>query len=231
MKNLLFTLTLLTILFAGCKKNAPEEPEVQPVLGTVTIEQKIYNTMSIDGLEWTTDNYDGTIGVYYNNEVNSTYGKLLTLKQTKQVVLPAGWRVPSVTDYVKLIGRNGGFVKFNTNAIIDKNILDEELKPETVNSLLSTNLWSLKGSNKSLFNAVPAGYVHDTNIYVDKGHFAALWTTTVYQSGTTYQPVLLGLSSEGGIHSGHFAEFAQPISNVNDDTKGKGSVRFVRNIQ
>lgn len=229
MKNLLFTLTLITILFTGCKKDDPEtETDPTPVYGTVVIEQKTYNTIKLDGLEWTIENYDGSQGVYYNGVVNHSYGKLLTLKQAKNIVLPSGWRRPSVTDYFQLIKKYGGFE--NTNTLPGFAIIDEEIKPSTINKLLSTTMWSIPGSNSSGFNAVPSGYVGSNEQFLYSGVSTVLWTSTVYENNNIHYPILLGLSTDTGAHQGMFAEFAQVLLDPTEDTKGKGSIRFVRNI-
>lgn len=228
MKVNLLSLFACILLLTNCKKDKPDESDA-PKTGTVTIEQKTYSTVIIDNLEWTTQNYNGSVGEYYQQLNNETYGKLLSLKQTKQIVLPDGWRIPTVEDYVKLINKNGGFVSYNSSGAIDKQIIDKDIKADAVKSLLSTNLWSIAGTNASGFNAVPGGIVNSSSQYEDKGVFCALWTSTIYQEGSIYQPMLLGLFTDGGSHEGYFAEFAQPITSLTLDTKGKASLRFVRN--
>ncbi len=234
-KTLLLILSVcLTSFQFSCKKETKNEDSPQiNITGTVSIEGREYKTVTIDNLEWTSENYDGKNGVYYNQIVNHSYGKMLTLFETKSIILPQGWRIPTVKDYVDLINKYGGFENYSSTGIIDGKILDKKINTETVKNLLSTNDGSFRGTNKSGFNALPAGLFqpgkNQSFEFEFKGTHTALWTSDIYLVSNVYRPMLLGLGSDGNFAGGSFSESAQPIMKITDDTRGKGSIRFVRN--
>lgn len=233
-ENLIKTLLLiisfcLTSFLFSCKKETKNEDSPQiNITGNVSIEGRDYKTVTIDNLEWTSENYDGKNGVYYNQVVNHSYGKMLTLFEIRSIILPQGWRIPTVKDYVDLINKYGGFESYSSTGIIDGKILDKKINTETVKGLISTNDGSFRGTNKSGFNALPAGW-YKPNEFKFQGTYTNLWTSDIYLVSNVYRPMLLNLSSDGNFAGGSFSESAQPIMKITDDTRGKGSIRFVRN--
>lgn len=228
MKKLLLPV-IFCFIFLGCKKE-----DEKSAIG-LSLEGKSYNTIVISGQEWTTENYNGSQGVYYNNEVNNTHGKLLSLYDTKEIskLLSNGWRIPTIKDYVKLIDNFGGFQNSNASKMSNEDIIDEELKSSTVNKLLSSTDWALKmGNNQSEFNIFPSGeYEKASNSFTSKGNFTFLWTSDIVDIGNYYLPIALGFRiNDNNEIEAKFAEYPQPLLNKNDNSKESGSLRLVRDL-
>ena len=80
-------------------------------------------------------------------------------------MLPTGWRLPTVEDYLAL-ARQQGVEVTNYRAT----------GQEATRKLVSTTHWrTVAGTNESGFNAHPAGYVFGNNQPLD-GDIAEFWT-------------------------------------------------------
>lgn len=154
---------LLGLTFSiSCKK----DPQKVPPPVTVQIAEKSYATVKIGNQTWITSNFDGAGGVVYD-ALNSKpeYGKYYTFAEIKAIQLPAGWRIPTVHDYVKL-AESQGVVFTNLHAT----------RQEAIKKLTSKTNWkNLPGNNLSGFNAYPAGYIFQTSLPQD-GDISEFWT-------------------------------------------------------
>src|ERR1700743_30048 len=101
MKKVIFFCCTASAVLYGCSKKT----EPNPGLNSVVIENTAYATVVIGNKTWTSQNYDGPGGVYYNNNASNSRanGKLYTFSKANAVQLPAGWRLPNQDDYSYLI--------------------------------------------------------------------------------------------------------------------------------
>ena len=177
MNSKIYTVLVVAVvtIVACAKKQA-----VAPSADTPTINGVTYPTTKIGSQLWTTVNYNGPGGVNYgNSQTNSvTYGKLYTFAEAQAVSLPAGWRVPSFTDWNKLIISLGG-----TGV---NNIGKSNLSKNAIQSLMATDSWrNGSGSNTASFKAYPAGVCSDVNRptlpeFIDQGYVAVFKGSTQY---------------------------------------------------
>lgn len=137
MKKLLFTLTVLTILFTGCKKDDPE-PEAP---ASVEIGTQI----------WTSVNY------------KQGDKELFTFEEAKAITPPDGFRLPNKDDWAKLfvsVGYIGGW--HSSTAHSGNNVTVKAISMEDdfniVKSLCTSINWggsNTIGTNTTQFNAAP----------------------------------------------------------------------------
>jgi uncharacterized protein (TIGR02145 family) len=177
-KFLLGLVLLATLGTTSCKKDKEEEPT------NIKIGDKNYGIVAIDGQYWTTENYNGVGGLLTNpNAPVAGYGKLYTLAEAKAITLPAGWRIPTKEDFVKLTVAQGAEFDDNYTAHTD-----------AIKKLMSKSGWDDgSGTNTSGFNAFPAGFMYNDEPE-NQGFHAAFWTSSVnntepyifeiYQDGT-----------------------------------------------
>lgn len=159
-----FLLALLVFVSSSCKK----DPEPQPIsqAGSVAIAGKEYSTMSIGNQVWTTVNHDGPGGIAYKTGTEKPeYGRYYTFEEAKAIALPAGWRLPTMQDYITLAESQGVvFTNFRATS------------QEAIKKLTSTTNWlHVAGSNASGFNAHPAGYSFENSQPMD-GDICEFWT-------------------------------------------------------
>lgn len=108
---------------------------------------------------------------WYNDNIGnaSPFGALYnwyvvdTLSNGGKNVCPAGWHVPSESEYAEMINYLGG-----------ENLAGIKLKEAGNVHFLSSNETA---TNLSGFTAMPAGYRVNTSFY-EKGYYAQYWTTT-----------------------------------------------------
>lgn len=237
MKKLILPI-VIAFLFIGCKKK--EEGNLFKNGSGLTLEGKTYSSIIIDDMEWTSVNYTGSFGVYYNKvQDNDNYGKLVSLYDIKEIqkLLSDGWRVPTIRDYVKLIDKFGGFVNPDASKKSDSDIIDEYLNESTVLKLISKSGWenTTAGNNQSGFNIFPAGTYRITNeTFSSKGYYTYLWTSDIVQKQSGYYlPIALGISydHEDNTFYSSLAEDPQALTNITDNSRVSGSLRFVRDIK
>ena len=205
MRKICVVFSFIALLSACSKKN-----NVQPQnSNSVTINGTIYPTVTIGNQVWTTINYSGAGG--YHSADHNQFGDYYTQSQALAISLPAGWRVPSISDYNTLMSN------FTTN---DKdNYGYFKLNQAEAAPLVSTAWTSLIiGTNRSGFNAQEAGFFSgQTQTYNDGGGSAYFMTSDV-----SNQNGMLGFSITG---NGAYIEGAPNIA-VNITYY---SLRFVRN--
>lgn len=218
MKQFLLLALSMSVFLFSCQKDNKVQKSTE---NGVVIEEKAYSTITIGDLEWTTHNYDGEKGVYFNNEVNHDHGKFLSLKEVKSITLPEGWRIPTVEDYKKLANNFG-------NAVYDNDDKMYYLNEDAVKSLMSSTEWFRPGNNTSGFNLLPTGEFYDGE-FSDKTNFTSIWASDVIQNNANYEPQLLAVESyEDGLYDGYIGKVAGSMQNAGDNPPGKGCARFVR---
>jgi uncharacterized protein (TIGR02145 family) len=165
MLRLAIILSLFLLTFSSCKKDR-ENPKPQPDPNAVEISGKSYPTVKIGSQTWTSINYEGSGGVKYNAEnTRPEYGKYYTFREIKEIKMPAGWRIPTVEDYIKLFELQG--VTFENYHAINQ--------PAVKKLVSKTNWKNISGSNTSGFNAYPAGYSYNNSAPID-GDLSEFWT-------------------------------------------------------
>jgi len=125
------------------------------MLNRVTINGTDYPMSQIGTQTWTTLNYNGAGGVNYNNVTGNLTGsgKLYTYAEAIAVQLPTGWRLPTQTDYNKLVSFIGGSTDANGNGTASGTIAGKLVDPS----------WSYAyGDDSSNFEAFPFGYYDST---------------------------------------------------------------------
>lgn len=156
---------------------------------TIEVKGHLFKYVQIGEQLWTTENLDvelGTLGStcfwYDNNENNKDYGMLYKLsalgsftyssgyyqfvptEEVNEYIVSQGWRIPTSSDYTKLITTVVGQAASSCNPT----------------KLKSTKIWSTQGTDDYGFNALPAGYKNwiDNNTFYAKGTIARFWTST-----------------------------------------------------
>ncbi len=147
----------------ACTPDSENNPKPQTT--SVQISGKDYPVVTIGNQIWTSVNYAGLGGVAYKTGVEKPeYGRYYTLVEAKAVTLPAGWRLPTMEDYIKL-GESQGVVFTNFRAT----------NQEAIKKLVSKTNWRVvPGNNASGFNAFPAGYIYQQSEPID-GDISEFW--------------------------------------------------------
>lgn len=223
---LLMLSAVMLLIVASCSKSS-DSPEQEQSKNEITVNGTAYATTVIGTQTWTTVNYNGTGGVNYNDGANDIrVGKLYTLAESKAIILPLGWRLPSRDDYNRLLGTLGETAKnsygfYSPSAAITRKLM----------ATLSWNNFS--GTNESGFTCLAAGIFRDLQRTIDpgfnyKGTETAFITTsffTEYGIGWDKIPVafdiyLETLNGATEVHAG----FSDSIVQNSD----RGSIRFVK---
>jgi uncharacterized protein (TIGR02145 family) len=162
----LFPLVIITIIaFASCKKNGNEPRPAGPGTSaadtnSVMVSGTAYPTVHIGGKTWTSLNYNGPGGLYntaYAEWGGEIHGKLYTPEEAAQIVLPAGWRIPTSKDYLSLLIARGATL--NSDSTYSTSLA-------VVQSLMTPTGWQESGGNNySGFSAVPTGFYHQETFY------------------------------------------------------------------
>lgn len=148
------------------------------VKGTFTDSRdgKIYKTVVIDTQTWMAENlaYKTNSGCWaYNNDSNNvkTYGYLYDW-ETAKTVCPAGWHLPTDTEWTTLTTFLGG-----------ESVAGGKLKE------IGTAHWTSPNSgatNESGFSALPGGYRYDGGTFDWVGYYGHWWSSTVDNRYNTY---------------------------------------------
>ncbi len=157
-----FLLLLVLTVFIACD----DEDTLSTTPTSVTIEGKKYETVAFGEQIWTVANFAGTGGLAYDaNNSKPQYGKYYTKAEAEAIVLPEGWRLPTVEDFEKLALFHGITIpSYGTET-------------EKIKTLTSTTEWkNVNGTNTSKFNIYPTGYIFGTGQALD-GDVAEFWMT------------------------------------------------------
>jgi len=158
-------LLALTVALSCCQKS-PVDPSRPQTPTVVRIMDKEYPVRLIGQQQWTVSNYAGPGGrAYRPGDEKPAYGRYYSLAEARAVTLPAGWRLPTLQDYRRLVQQQGVVL---TN--------DRAMGQEAIKTLASTTNWrSIAGTNASGFDAQPAGYSFQESDPQD-GNIAEFWT-------------------------------------------------------
>ena len=86
------------VTLISCDDESTDSP-----LQQVTIEGKLYPFVKIGNQLWTASNYEGPGGVSYDAlNTRPEYGKYYLKTELDAIVVPTGWRIPTLEDYSQL---------------------------------------------------------------------------------------------------------------------------------
>jgi uncharacterized protein (TIGR02145 family) len=195
---------VLVAALTCCQKSPVDQPQPGTPTTTVRIGETDYPIRLIGNQLWTTLNYSGPGGRVYQKGIEKPeYGRYYTLAEAKALVLPDGWRLPTMPDYLKLAQQQG--VVFTNNRAMGQ---------EAIKKLVSTTNWrSVAGTNASGFDAQPAGYSF-RNSEPSGGDIAEFWT----KEGNT---ISIQEGATGKVHNMLFY-------NNSDSPEYRFTLRFVR---
>ena len=174
MRKVLLLMVATTVVWSSCKKHDAITP-LNPANAdsVVTIMGTTYPVVKIGSQSWTAINYSGPGGIYNtgSGELSTLNGKLYTPQEAHQIVLPAGWRIPTYNDYLTLLITRGAIK--NDDGSYSAGLV-------VAHSLMSATGWAEGGGNNySYFNALPTGFYH-LQAFVGSGNGASfLHSTTV----------------------------------------------------
>jgi uncharacterized protein (TIGR02145 family) len=230
MKNFKIVWYVLIIPFViACSKKNSYSPSSSG--NSVTINGKTYSTVTIGKQIWTTSNYTGPGGnvLYANTADSAITGNYYS---ATNIQLPAGWRVPTMYDYDKLLGNYSSNDDNNGNVICNL---------DATSDLLSKTEWQgITGTNATGFNAYPEGYLNysallrkatqvganTTACFLTSTNFAyADWSIGTLGAGN----VVLKLSSTASAYN-YYTYYAGMLCLPDDPLNivSAASLRFVR---
>src|SRR5688572_337180 len=200
--SIVVSVLLLTIVtLTSCDDESTDSPVQQ-----VTIEGMQYPFVKIGNQLWTASNYEGPGGVSYDaSNTRPEYGKYYLKTELDAIVLPAGWRIPTLEDYTQLAQSYG--------IPVPSKLSDGE----AIKALISTANWNnAKGTNTSGFNAYPANYIFNDSNPIE-GDIAEFWTVdgetfSIQEAGTNLSSLRISLYQSN--HPGY-----------------RFNVRFLRDVQ
>ena len=194
-------LLLSIVTLTSCDDESTDSP-----VQHVTIEGKQYPFVKIGNQLWTASNYEGPGGVSYDAlNTRPEYGKYYLKTELDAIVLPAGWRIPTLEDYTQLAQSYG--------IPVPSKLSDGE----AIKALISTANWNnAKGTNTSGFNAYPANYIFNDSNPIE-GDIAEFWTVdgetfSIQEAGTNLSSLRISLYQSN--HPGY-----------------RFNVRFVKDVQ
>jgi len=85
------------LVFLSCEKSTPE-PEPEQPKNEVIINGNVFSTVDIGSQTWTSQGYRGGTGAGPYPDGSWSY----TIDRMKEIVPPAGWRIPTKADVEKL---------------------------------------------------------------------------------------------------------------------------------
>ena len=170
------------VTLVSCDDESTDSP-----LQQVAIEGKQYPFVKIGNQLWTASNYGGPGGVSYDpSNTRPEYGKYYLKTELDAIVVPAGWRIPTMEDYSQLAQSHG--------IPVPSKLSDGE----AIKALISTANWNnAKGTNTSGFNAYPANYIFNDSNPVE-GDIAEFWTAdgetfSIQEAGTNLSSLRITL--------------------------------------
>ena len=181
--SIVVSLLLFSIItLISCDDESTDIPAEQ-----VTIEGKHYPFVKIGNQLWTASNYEGPGGVTYDaSNTRPEYGKYYLKTELDAIVVPAGWRIPTLDDYSKLAQSYGIPIPSKLS------------EGDAIKALISTANWNnAKGTNTSGFNAYPANYIFINSTPIE-GDIAEFWTAdgetfSIQEAGTNLSSLRISL--------------------------------------
>ena len=147
---------------------------IPPATGThVRIENSYFPTVTIGTQEWMSVNYKGSGGITLPNK--TVYGTFYRFNDVTKIAVPAGWRIPTKADFLKLLkSQNVAYDDiFNTTDGAD-------LKTKkALGNLMATTGWLKQdgyASNTTGFTALPANIQVQSGNPYGEGTNLVLWT-------------------------------------------------------
>ena len=147
---------------------------INSVEGSLTDSRdgQTYKTVKIGDQTWMAENlnYETADSYCYNDSASdcSKYGRLYIWAAAKSVC-PAGWHLPSKTEWETLFGFVGEQITAG-------------------NALKSESGWAGNGdgSDSFSFSSLPAGYRNNDGYYRSEGELTYFWSSTEYDSDSAY---------------------------------------------
>jgi uncharacterized protein (TIGR02145 family) len=225
MKRLILMATTALFLFSCSKSDNGTTTEPDKTTGTtVAINNVDYPTVKIGTQTWTSVNYRGAGGINYNNTatIDEKQGKLYTLAEAKAILVPEGWRLPTLGDYQQLCTYLGGKSN-NVGNIVD--LADMILSDGNSKKLVSKEWTAAGGTNESGFNAYPSGTI-EQNAFSGKGTSTTFWTSSL--SGTYPYTITVARRENDNYNGQTFNYFGTTYSYITKLDRSC-SIRFVKN--
>jgi len=150
---------------------------------------------------------------FYDNDTSNlkTYGALYnwyTVKTGK--ICPIGWRVPSVSDWIKL----SLYLDPNTQqGILGNNNIHSQFAGGKLKNTSGWNNPNLYADNESNFSALPSGYMIENGAFVNKGIYSFWWSTNeAPQSFGGHFAIYFFLHHKDGNFCSYFSEMLDAFS-------------------
>jgi uncharacterized protein (TIGR02145 family) len=140
----------------------------------VHIGSKYFPTVTIAGQEWMSVNYVGAGGI--NLSEKPAYGTFYKFTDAVKLTPPQGWRLPTRSDYIKLLRSQGLVFDEIFNSTDGADLTSKKL----LGKLMSVDGWLKKdgyASNQSGFNALPANVQVTDGTAYGEGTNCVLWTS------------------------------------------------------
>ncbi|UOQ52032.1 FISUMP domain-containing protein [Hymenobacter cellulosivorans] len=138
----------------------------------VKVGSLYYPTVVIGTQEWMSVNYAGDGGIKVNTKPH--YGTFLKFADLNTIPVPAGWRIPTKDDYVKLLASQG--LVMSSWESTDGSDLESKRR---LGKLMATTGWLKQdgyATNSSGFTAVPANMQAVNGTPNGEGANCLLWT-------------------------------------------------------
>jgi uncharacterized protein (TIGR02145 family) len=176
--SLFVVISLFFLILSGCSKNedTPDHDEENPDLGIITgtfidsRDQKVYNWVKLGTQTWMAENLsykpnNGDFIAHEKNEANiDIYGYLYGW-DTAQNVAPSGWRLPTESEWMRLVNFLGG-----------TNVAGGKMKETGTTHWDESNMGA---DNSSGFTALPGGmYSPNFDRFVTLGRSACWWSSS-----------------------------------------------------
>jgi uncharacterized protein (TIGR02145 family) len=126
-----------------------------------------------------------------------------------QGIAPAGWHVPSYSEWTQLtnyVGSVSEYILNNNSTYIAKALASKNYWQSSTNAYVVGN--DLTANNKTLFSSVPAGYYNSLS-FAGAGNNASFWSSKQYNSGNAYiRHLLYNNAKVDGISYDKFGGFS-----------------------
>lgn len=160
----------------------------------VQIGKQYYPTVTIGSQEWMSVNYDGGVGGL-KHPTKPQYGTFYKYADLPNMIkIPAGWRLPSRQDFIKLLASQG--LTLNDWGSTDGEDLASKKK---LGQLMSATGWKKQdgyANNRSGFNALPGNLQVTNGNPNGEGTNCLLWTSELNDDEIPYAFEIIQLPSD-----------------------------------